>query len=127
MFMKKTGTGQNPMSSLVMANLFTAIFCLGPMMAVTSEPSRQFWEHLFWAALLGIGPLGLGYVFYLVAIKRVTALEAGLIPAIETILNPVWTFLVIGEVPGFWTFIGGFLILTSVVLKGFSVASKTPP
>jgi drug/metabolite transporter (DMT)-like permease len=82
----------------------------------------NFGGNLFWTALLGIGPLGVGYIFYLFAIKNVTALEASLIPAIEPILSPFWTFLVVSEVPGTWTFIGGGIVLTAVIIKGLMAA-----
>jgi len=85
-------------------------------------------------AALGAVQLGLPYVLYAWAIKRVTALDSILIPIIEPILNPLWVFLLIGERPGpwGWTLFGliwGLAVLGIVLkiwfvgrLKGFSIA-----
>jgi drug/metabolite transporter (DMT)-like permease len=66
---------------------------------------------------LGVVQLGLSYLLYSEAIKHVTALEAILIPGIEPILNPVWVFLMLGERPGKWALVGGFVVLMSVTIR----------
>ncbi|MDL2260003.1 DMT family transporter [Deltaproteobacteria bacterium OttesenSCG-928-K17] len=126
MFMRKKGATQTPLSSMVIANLLTPIYCCVAMFSVDFSDLGQLSRNLGWSAVLGIGPLGLGYIFYLLAINRVTAMEAALIPAIEPLLNPIWTFLVIGEVPGFWTFVGGAIVLGVVLFRGW-LAVKSPP
>ena len=67
--------------------------------------------------LLGVVQLGLPYVLYSIAIRRVSALEAVLIPMIEPILNPLWVALQRGEVPGRWSLAGGALVLSSVLVR----------
>lgn len=66
---------------------------------------------------LGIFQLGLSYILYTVAIKRVTAVEATLVPVIEPILNPIWVFVGLGELPGVWALVGGILVLLTVSLR----------
>jgi drug/metabolite transporter (DMT)-like permease len=73
---------------------------------------------------LGVVQLGLSYVFYSEAIKHVSALEAILIPGIEPILNPIWVFLMLGEAPGKWALVGGFVVLVSVTLRSL-IAVRT--
>ncbi len=63
---------------------------------------------------LGIFQLGLSYILYTIAIRRVTAVEATLVPVIEPVLNPVWAFLGLGELPGAWALVGGILVLLTV-------------
>jgi len=67
--------------------------------------------------VLGAFQLGLSYILYTVAIKRVTALEATLVPVIEPILNPVLVFLGLGEFPGVWALVGGSLVLLTITLR----------
>ena len=67
--------------------------------------------------LLGVVQLGLSYVLYSEAIKHVTALEAVLLSGIEPILNPIWVFLILGEVPGKWALVGGFIVFISVTAR----------
>ena len=119
MFMRKKGAERTPLSSMVIANFMTAAYCLGAMLSVDFSDLGAALTNLGWAAILGIGPLGLGYIFFLLAINKVTALEAALIPAIEPLLNPIWTYLMVGEVPGLWTVIGGTIVLVAVLFRGW--------
>jgi len=77
-------------------------------------PSASSWVGLL---LSGVLQLGLSHVLYSVAIKHVTALEAILIQVIEPILNPVWVLLIMGEAPGPWALLGGFIVLVSVTIR----------
>jgi len=88
-----------------LATLFGIPFMLGPL------PPASSWFPLL---LLGVVQLGLPYVLYTSAIKRVTALEATLIPLIEPILNPVWVMIALGERPGPWATAGGALVIGAV-------------
>ncbi|MEM7345372.1 MAG: DMT family transporter [Chloroflexota bacterium] len=66
---------------------------------------------------LGIFQIGLSLVLYTIAIKHVPALEATLLVTVEPILNPIWVFLVIGEVPGPLAIIGGILVLGAITAR----------
>lgn len=110
-FMRKQ-KDKSPIESTLLGNILTAIIGL-PFM-LSSSPTESSWIGII---LLGTVQLGLSYILYSIAIKEVTALEAILIPIIEPILNPIWVFLVMGEVPGRWAFIGGAIILASVTLR----------
>ncbi len=66
---------------------------------------------------LGIFQIGLSFILYSIAIKRLPALESTLILTIEPILNPLWVFLVIGEVPGQLAFVGGIFVLGTVITR----------
>jgi drug/metabolite transporter (DMT)-like permease len=67
--------------------------------------------------LLGLFQLGLSYYLYTQAIVHVTALEAVLIPVVEPILNPVWVYFGMGEVPSIWAMCGGALVLSAVTWR----------
>ena len=110
-FMRKQ-KDESPIESTLLGNILTAIIGL-PFM-LNSSPTGSSWIGII---LLGTVQLGLSYILYSIAIKEVTALEAILIPIIEPILNPIWVFLVMGETPGRWAFIGGSIILISVILR----------
>ncbi|KUO71137.1 MAG: hypothetical protein APF77_23795 [Clostridia bacterium BRH_c25] len=101
---------ESPLESVFWGNVLTAIIGL-PFM-FTSMPDTSSWIGLL---LLGVFQLGISYILYALAIKHVSALEAILIPVIEPLLNPVWVFLVMAELPGPWAFVGGFIVLTSIV------------
>ena len=69
--------------------------------------------------LVGVTGLELSRAeFYTTAIKHVTALDAIIFPVIEPILNPILVFFILGEALGPWAFLGGALVLGSVVFRG---------
>ncbi|NOT00069.1 MAG: EamA family transporter, partial [Phycisphaerales bacterium] len=72
-----------------------------------------------WLVLMGGVQFALPYVLYSWAIKHVTAQEAVLVVLLEAVLNPVWVWLVRGEVPHVSTLVGGGFILASVVYLAF--------
>jgi drug/metabolite transporter (DMT)-like permease len=45
--------------------------------------------------------------------------EVSLFIIVETILSPIWVWFVLGEVPPFMTFIGGSLIVLTLVLHSW--------
>lgn len=113
LFMRKQKEA-SPAGSVIIGNLLTALIGL-PWM-VKSLPGGTDWIGLL---LLGVFQLGLSYVCYAIAIKRVTAMEGILIPVLEPILNPLWAFFFVGERIGPWALLGGFLIILSLLFRGF--------
>lgn len=103
---------ESPVGSIILGNILTGMIGL-PFM-FEAMPSALSWVGL---VLLGVVQLGLSYVLYSEAIKHVTAIEATLIPGIEPILNPIWVFLILGEVPGKWALVGGFIVFISVTAR----------
>jgi drug/metabolite transporter (DMT)-like permease len=86
-----------------------------------SIPSMQ---SIVGLVLLGVFQLGISFIFYSEAVPRVSAIEAILIPIIEPLLNPVWVFVFIGEQPGKWAFIGGIIVVASVVGRSIVINRK---
>jgi drug/metabolite transporter (DMT)-like permease len=65
-------------------------------------------------ALLGIIEFGGGLMLYLAGAKRVPAAEAALMSLLETVLAPLWAWLVIAENPGERAILGGAIVLAAV-------------
>jgi drug/metabolite transporter (DMT)-like permease len=104
----------SPVAAVMLGNFLTAV--IGLPFIVTSElPPLPSWIML---AALGTVQLGISYVLYTIAIKRVTAMEATLIPLLEPILNPLWVMLLVGEWPGPWASVGGALVIGAVLVRG---------
>ena len=101
----------SPIGSMFLGNAIT--MAVAAPFAFRSPPA----DALSWGilAILGVVQLGLPYVLYAWAIKRVTALEAIMIPAVEPILNPLWVGLFIGEMPGKWAIPGGIIVICAAV------------
>lgn len=77
-------------------------------------PSPKSWIGLI---LLGVFQLGFSYVLYSKAIKNITALESTFLSLVEPLLNPVWVFLSVGEIPGNLSLVGGIIVLASVTVS----------
>ena len=104
----------NPSDSILLGNILTLIIGL-PL--IISETSFNL-HSIILILILGTIQLGVPYILYTTAIKHVTALDAIIFPVVEPILNPILVFFILGETLGPWAFLGGALVLGSVVLRG---------
>lgn len=111
---QKDGT---PVESILLAHLFTAIVGFPFVL-------KEAWTLNSWLIIvyLGVFQIGLSFVFFTSAIKHVPAIEATLISTLEPILNPVWVFLFIGEQPGRFALLGGFIVLAGVAMNAIGSA-----
>jgi DME family drug/metabolite transporter len=101
--------------ALVLGNVMAFVACL-PWTPSPASISTSDWLVL---AYLGLFQVGLAYVFLRIGLHRVPALEASLLLLLEPVLNPVWAWIVQGEVPGPWSIGGGVVILAVTVVKTF--------
>lgn len=103
--------GDVGLAAIVWGNVAAAVIT-APMALSAPPPQGTEWALL---GYLGIVQLGLGYVFFSLGVRKVSAVEASLIILLEPVLNPIWTFLVAGERPGPWALAGGTLILLGTI------------
>jgi len=80
------------------------------------------WELI---AIFGIVQMGLPYVIFASAVRRVPIQEAALLTLLEPILNPLWVYLLWGEAVGLSTWLGGGLIVAGLAVR--SLFSKPLP
>ncbi|HOJ99074.1 MAG: DMT family transporter [Treponemataceae bacterium] len=102
----------NPEGSLLLSHGITA---LAGLFFLFWNPPILSWSSLGALFALGIFQIGLASILFAYGIRRVSALQAMLIAMIEPVMNPVWVFLVTGELPGPGAFAGGPIILVAVV------------
>jgi drug/metabolite transporter, DME family len=71
--------------------------------------------------------LSIPLIWYGMGAKSVPAITLSLIAMLDAVLNPLWPWLVVGEVPERAAFIGGAIIIGAVlisILGGRSSAAK---
>ena len=103
----------NRASSVIYGNLLLVLFAapagLKALPQITSPDALS-------VIYLGVVQIGLAYTLFTVAMARgVRSLDAGIVGYVETVLNPIWVYLVLGERPTRWALLGGAIIVTAVV------------
>ncbi len=103
---------ESPVESVFLGNILTAI--IGLPFIFHSGPGTTGWIYLL---ILGLFQLGIPFILYSMAIKHVAAIDAVLIQILEPLLNPLWVFLLLGEIPGPWALLGGVIVLSAVTTR----------
>ncbi|WP_409226789.1 DMT family transporter [Gudongella sp. SC589] len=103
---------EKPVETTLLGHLITAVVGI-PFLIGLSYTTGDI-VGLF---VLGTFQVGIAYIFYSLAVKHLTALEAILIMFLEPILNPIWVFLIVGERPGPVSLLGGAIVLGTVIAR----------
>ena len=111
----KPGRG-SPVAAVASGNL-TAFMVTLPFALPLGTHSAAEWSVLIY---LGVFQIALAYVLVTSAISHIPALEASVILLIEPALNPLWAWLMQGEVPGIWALVGGAIILGATTAKSWT-------
>lgn len=90
--------------------------------------------HLTWpttgqlAVLFLYGGVQMAIPYWLVArgVRTVSPQEAGTITLLEPLLNPVWAYLISGEIPRFWTILGATFILGALAWRYWPRRASLP-
>jgi len=106
----------SPLAAVTSGN-FTAFLVALPFALPLGAHSFSEWSVLIY---LGVFQIAVAYLLVTSAISHIPALEASMILLIEPALNPLWAWLVQGEVPGIWAMIGGAIILGATTAKSWS-------
>jgi drug/metabolite transporter (DMT)-like permease len=116
-WMQRPGRGQtDPATVIIAGNLVAALVC-APMAFPLPPMGALDWSVV---GFLGVVQIGIAYVLVTRGVKHVPAFEASLILLLEPTLNPVWTWLTVGEAPTLAAILGGVLILTATVAKSWT-------
>jgi drug/metabolite transporter, DME family len=100
------------------------IICMIPWFKAAPYPQGT---ELIYLLFLGFVQLGLGFILFTYGQRHIPAIDSSLIAMIEPLLNPVWVIIGYGEVPSMWAFIGGGVILSSLIVRMLWVRRKSLP
>lgn len=78
--------------------------------------------------------LGVGLAFFVTGVRIIPSALAALLGTVETVLGPIWMWLIHNEIPTIRTLIGGLLVLTallchiswSIYRQKSAIVNKTP-
>ncbi len=80
-----------------------------------AEPLQTGPRDLALLALFGVGNYGTGFLLFMAGARWIPAAQSALIGMLETVLGPLWVWLVVNERPGLATLTGGALILAALL------------
>jgi drug/metabolite transporter (DMT)-like permease len=105
----------NTTAAIGLGSLLTAIFsfCIGADLAAAS--SNDFLLLFLNGGI--ILPIALGLIAY--GPKLISAPEVSLIMLLETVLGPLWVWLVLSEKPLLQTFIGGGFVIAAILVNAW--------
>jgi drug/metabolite transporter (DMT)-like permease len=95
-----------------LATALTALIAL-PLAEPFSISPRDF----ALLAFFGVGQFGAGFLLFMTGARLIPAAESSLIGMLETVLGPLWVWLVLSERPGAATLAGGALILAALLVN----------
>ncbi|MBQ3080018.1 MAG: DMT family transporter [Clostridia bacterium] len=124
--------GSDPMSYSYLGNIFSAFMAVSIFFdpnvhfhaadTVTRAMVIEQWVRIL---LLGLS-LSFGYLFLAYGIRHTPPVTAAIISNMEPVLNPVWTFLFIGEAPGILGIVGAGIVLITSTLHSCLPSRKEP-
>lgn len=120
MFLARRERATPLLQTLALGNLVAVLLVLPGVWPDLGLSGRE----LLLLVLLGAGQLGLGYVLFIAAIRRLPALEVSLFGLLEPVLNPLWVFLAHGERPGPLVLAGGAIVVGVLALHSIATARR---
>ncbi|MEP6567277.1 MAG: DMT family transporter [Mesorhizobium sp.] len=111
----------------------TPATCLGAMLAAAFAASQASdlavsGRDMGFLFAFGVVNLGLGLAFFTIGARLVPAAIAALLGTFETILGPIWVWLVHSEVPSVRTIAGGAVVVTALLVHiGLEFKRQTRP
>ena len=110
----------NLVPSAMMGKLFVALVAL-----IFVDKFSLEGKDLVIIPAMGIFCVAIPFVLITLAPRYITAPEVNLFFLLETILGPLWVWLVIHEQPGIETIIGGTIIISTIAIHSFLALKKT--
>jgi drug/metabolite transporter, DME family len=75
------------------------------------------WKPMLLLMLMGPVQLAIPLVFYGMGARAVPAITLALISMLDAVINPLWSWLFVGEIPERTSLIGGAVVLVAVLLS----------
>jgi drug/metabolite transporter (DMT)-like permease len=113
---------------LLLGALFAAAIC-ALLLLLGDGPRRLVigGRDLLACAAMGIVQIGCGLVAFTAGSRHLPAADLVLLAQVEVVLAPVWAWLVVGEVPAFWTLAGGTIVLGAVTVQAIAGTRRLVP
>ena len=109
---------KNTKVDMVPAIFYSGIFSL--IYGFFLAESFEFTKHDLWMGfLLGVPQLAVSFICITIGSRTVESATVGILMLMETLCAPLWVWLFLNEIPPISVFIGGAVIISAIILKGF--------
>ena len=106
------------MQVIVVINLAAAV-----LLFLAEPGAYRVWEYSWsdWLILAYLGgfQVGLGFLLFSLALKRISVTHAAILSLLEPLLNPIWVYAAVGEIPTMYLFGGGALVLSGIAVDAW--------
>ncbi len=100
---------------------FSAISCGGLLTSLLvlplASPLAISQSDLGYLLIMGLYVVPIGSALLYIGPRYIPAAEVGLLLLLESILGPVWVWLALAERPGFYTLVGGAVVLSTLAIN----------
>jgi drug/metabolite transporter (DMT)-like permease len=112
-FIANSMKGANPVLASFLGNLMSALllpFLFRDASLRSATPAE--WLVIF---LMGVFQMGLSYALFAKGMETTPPIKASVICALEPVLNPIWVFLLMGELPGKLAIVGIIIVIATIL------------
>jgi len=100
---------------------FSAISCSGTLTALLilplASPLAVSQADMGYLLIMGLYVVPIGTALMFIGPRYIPAAEVGLLLLLESILGPIWVWLVLAEQPGIYTLAGGAIVLSTLAIN----------
>jgi drug/metabolite transporter (DMT)-like permease len=121
-WLARGGASNGAGAAVIAGNLLA--FAVSVPFALPPSGGARDWSLLVY---LGVAQIAVAYVLLTSAVRAVAAFEVSLLLLVEPALNPVWSWMFLGETPGAVTIAGGALILGATAVKVWADSRRGTP
>lgn len=120
--MARAGGPDRTLPATVLGNALAFALCAPFAFPVEQVSARDVASIVY----LGVIQIGLAYWLFSRALRTIPALEASLLVLLEPVLNPLWTWLTLGERPSTLAAAGGGVMVVALAAKALFDRSPKP-
>jgi drug/metabolite transporter (DMT)-like permease len=109
----RTGGRHTTLDNMIFSHLLAAAMSV-PAVFTSSIPD---FPSVAGIVYMGVFQVGLASILFSYGVRKLTAVGTSIITLIEPVLNPLWVFLVVREIPSLNAVIGGTIIIALVAVR----------
>jgi DME family drug/metabolite transporter len=118
----RDGDQDRAISAVVLGNGIAFVAALPMALPLGPHPATAWGIILY----LGVFQIAGAYLLVTTALRHVPAIEASLMLLVETAFNPLWAWLLLGEIPAALVLMGGGLIVGATILQSVRAPGIVP-